>query len=98
MLDDIKARMTSVDDPKALFIHNLGSALTMENTVNDMLAQLTEAAKSAELKQQLRHHKQETESHIRNLKQAFQSLGQEANEMPCPAIDGIDKEAQSNLT
>jgi ferritin-like metal-binding protein YciE len=98
MLDDLKARMTSIDDPKALFIHNLGATLQMENTVNDMLAQLIEAANSSELKQQLRHHKEETESQIRNLHQAFQSLGQEAKEMPCPAIEGIEKEGQMNLT
>jgi ferritin-like metal-binding protein YciE len=98
MLDDIKARMTSIDDPKALFVHNLGAALTMENTVNEMLPQLAEAAQSSELKQQLRHHKEETEAQIRNLKQAFQSLGQEAKEMPCPAIEGIEKEGEMNLT
>ena len=98
MLDDLKAKMTSIDDPKALFTHNLGAALTMENTVNDMLAQLIEAANGSELKQQLRHHKEETEAQIRNLKQAFQSLGQEAKEMPCPAIEGIEKEGQMNLT
>src|SRR5579875_3042376 len=98
MLDDIKARMTSIDDPKALFVHDLGAALTMENTVNDMLVQLAEAAKSSELKQQLRHHKEETEAQIRNLHQAFQAIGQEAKEMPCPAIEGIEKEGQMNLT
>jgi ferritin-like metal-binding protein YciE len=98
MLDDLKARMTSVDDPKALFVHDLGAALTMENTVNEMLPKLAEKANSSELKQQLRHHKEETEAQIRNLRQAFQSLGQEAKEMPCPAIEGIEKEGEMNLT
>jgi ferritin-like metal-binding protein YciE len=97
VLDDLKARMTNIDDSKALFVHNLGAALTMENTVNDMLAQLIEAAQSSELKQQLRHHKEETEGQIRNLHQVFQSLGMEPKEMPCPAIEGIEKEGQTNL-
>jgi len=76
MLDDLKARITNIDDPHTLFVHNLGAALTMENTVDDMLGQLIEAANDAELKQKLRHHKEETQSQIRNLHQAFQSLGQ----------------------
>jgi ferritin-like metal-binding protein YciE len=98
MLDDLKARMTNIDDPHMLFVHNLGAALTMENTVDDMLGQLIEAANDAELKQKLRHHKEETQSQIRNLHQAFEALGQEAKEMPCPAIEGIEKEGQMNLT
>jgi ferritin-like metal-binding protein YciE len=97
MLDDLKARMTNIEDPHQLFMHNLGACLTMENTVDDMLGQLIEAAHDSQLKQQLRHHKEETQAQIRNLHQAFQSLGSEAKEMPCPAIEGIEKEGQMNL-
>ena len=104
MLDDLKDKATDLagskgklENPKELFVHNLGATLTMENTVNDMLEQLIEAANDSDLKKQLRHHKEETESQIRNLHQVFQSLGQEAKEMPCPAIEGIEKEGQMNL-
>ena len=97
MLDDLKARMTNIDDPHQLFIHNLGACLTMENTVDTMLGKLIEAANDSELKQQLRHHREETQAQIRNLHQAFQSLGQEAKELPCPAIEGIEKEGEMNL-
>jgi ferritin-like metal-binding protein YciE len=98
MLDDLKARMTNIEDPHMLFLHNLGAALTMENTVDTMLAQLIEAADDSELKQQLRHHKEETQAQIRNLHQAFESLGEQPKELPCPAIEGIEKEGQINLT
>jgi ferritin-like metal-binding protein YciE len=98
MLDDLKARMTSIEDPHALFLHDLGAALTMENTVDEMLGRLIEAANDSELKQQLRHHREETQAQIRNLHQAFQALGEEAKELPCPAIEGIEKEGQMNLT
>src|SRR3954468_5331335 len=97
MLDDLKARMTNIDDPHQLFLHNLGAALTMENTVDTMLGKLIEAANDSELKQQLRHHREETQGQIRNLRQAFQSLGQEPDEQPCPAIEGIEKEGEMNL-
>ena len=103
MLDDLKDKTsemlnkTKLTNPQELFVHNLGACLTMENTVNDMLAKLIQEANDSELKQQLRHHKEETEAQIRNLRQAFQSLGQEPEERPCPAIEGIEKEGEANL-
>jgi ferritin-like metal-binding protein YciE len=98
MLDDLKARLTNIDDPHQLFLHNLGACLTMENTVDTMLGKLIEAANGAELKQQLRHHREETQAQIRNLHQAFQSLGEEPAETPCPVIEAIEKEGELNLT
>jgi ferritin-like metal-binding protein YciE len=86
-----------VHNPQELFAFKLGAALTMENTVLDMLGRLQEEARAGELKQQLRHHAEETQAQIRNIHQAFEALGQEAEEQPCPAIEGIDKEGKSNL-
>jgi len=86
-----------IESPKELFVHSLGAALTMENTVEGMLGELIQEANDAELKQQLRHHREETQAQIRNLRQAFQSLGMEPDERPCPAIEGIKKEGQANL-
>jgi ferritin-like metal-binding protein YciE len=86
-----------IHNPTELFAHKLGAALTMENTVVQMLGELTEEANSGELKQQLRHHSEETQAQIRNLQQAFRALGMEPDEQPCPAIEGIEKEGQANL-
>jgi hypothetical protein len=58
----------SIESPRELFTYQLGAALTLEKTVLDMLGQL-ETPLSAELKEQLRHHAQETEQQIRNLEQ-----------------------------
>ena len=85
----------SIESPRELFTYKLGAALTMEKTVLDMLGQLEGAAQRDELKQQFRHHAQETEQQIRNLEQAFQALGEEVDDKPCPAIEGIEKEGQS---
>ena len=96
MLDDIMNR-TRLTKPQELFVHNLGACLTMENTVEEMLGKLVDEANDRELKQQLRHHRDETQAQIRNLHQAFQSLGMEPDEQPCPAIEGIEKEGEANL-
>jgi hypothetical protein len=96
LLDDMLNR-TKVENPKELFVHKLGAALTMENTVEEMLGNLITKAVDNQLKQQLRHHREETQAQIRNLRQAFSTLGMEPRERPCPAIDGIEKEGESNL-
>ena len=96
MLDDMIGR-TKIENNHELFIHNLGACLTMENTVEEMLGKLVEQAKSSQLKQQLRHHRDETQSQIRNIHAAFSALGREADEKPCPAIEGIEKEGEANL-
>ena len=72
-----------------------GAALTMEKVVLSMLGELETATQRDQLKQQFRHHAQETEQQIRNLEQAFQALGVEDDEKPCPAIEGIEKEGQT---
>ena len=88
---------TTIHNPQELFVHQLGAALTMENTVEEMLGELIDKADDKQLKQQLRHHREETQAQIRNLQQVFQALGHEPDEQPCPAIEGIEKEGQTNL-
>jgi ferritin-like metal-binding protein YciE len=107
MLDEVKNEVvnrasemtnrTKLSTPQELFAHKLGACLTMENTVKGMLEKLIGEAKDSELKQQLRHHKEETEAQIRNLHQAFSSIGQDAEEKPCPAIKGIEAEGDATL-
>lgn len=86
-----------LDNPQELFTYKLGSALTMEQTVLDMLGDLEEKAQSERLKQQFHHHAQETQQQIRNIEQAFGVLGEEPEDEPCPAIKGIEKEGKANI-
>jgi ferritin-like metal-binding protein YciE len=86
-----------IETGRELFTYKLGAALTMEETVLGMLGQLEEAAQSQELKQQLRHHAEETRQQITNLEQAFSALGVEQDDKPCPAIEGIEKEGQQMI-
>jgi ferritin-like metal-binding protein YciE len=86
-----------LDTPQELFKYKLGAALTMENTVLDMLGDLEEKAQSERLKQQFHHHAQETQQQIRNIEQAFTAMGEEPEDEPCPAIQGIEKEGKANI-
>src|SRR3954467_2237179 len=87
----------TIETPRELYLHKLGAALKMENTILEMLPQLGEHAQDPQLQQALRHHFEDTQGHVRNLEQAFSALGAEVNDSPCPAIEGLEKEGQANL-
>src|SRR3954463_11979326 len=86
-----------IETPQELFVHKLGGALTMEKTILGMLPQLEESANDPQLKQSLRQHHEETRGHVANLERAFQALGAEVDDSPCPTIEGLEKEGQANL-
>jgi len=65
--------------------------------VLEMLGNLEEAAQSDQLKQQFGHHADETRQQIQNIEKAFSALGEEPDDSPCPAIEGLDKEGKANL-
>jgi ferritin-like metal-binding protein YciE len=85
------------DNPKELFTYKLGAALTMEQKVLNMLHDLEDDARSDQLKQQIHRHAQETEQQIGNVRQAFSEVGEEPDDKPCPAIDGIRLEGRANI-
>jgi ferritin-like metal-binding protein YciE len=96
MLENVLERV-KISNADELFLANLASALRLENTVEQMLGTLAEEAQSAELTQQLRHHREETHAQIRNLQQVFQALGKEPDESPCLPIEGIEKQSLVKL-
>ena len=55
---------------------------------------MIENASNAQLKQGLHNHLGETETHVERLEQVFRMLGQSAQGVNCPAIDGIIEEAE----
>jgi ferritin-like metal-binding protein YciE len=86
-----------LNTPEELFSFKLGAALKMESKVLDMLGDLEKAAQRDKLKQQFRHHADETREQISNIEQAFRSLGQDPDDSPCPAIEGLEKEGKANI-
>ena len=89
--------MAKITDPNELFTHKLGAALTMEQTILEMLEKLEEESHDSQLKQAFRQHHQETQQQIRNLEQVFDALGEQPDPQPCPAIEGLKKEGEQLL-
>jgi ferritin-like metal-binding protein YciE len=83
--------------PRDAFTFKLGSALKMENKVLDMLGDLEGEASREELKQQFRHHAEETRQQIRNVEMAFEAIGEEPDDKPNLVIEAIDKEGKANV-
>jgi hypothetical protein len=62
--NDKGVEMPQISSPNELFTHKLGAALTMEQTVLQMLQKLEQTAKDPELKEQFSHHRDETEQQV----------------------------------
>jgi len=86
-----------LNNPREVFGHKLGSALTMEQKVLEMLGDLEDESQRDELKQQFRHHADETRQQIVNIEQSFRALGEEPDDSPCPAIKGLEADAKANI-
>jgi len=77
----------SMDD---LFVHTLRDIYYAEKQIVKALPEMVEKASNPQLKQGFQSHLRETE----RLDQVFKSLGQKAQGVDCPAIDGIIEEAE----
>ncbi|MFL5826199.1 MAG: ferritin-like domain-containing protein [Thermoleophilaceae bacterium] len=86
-----------IENPKELFSYKLGAAYTMEQNVLDMLGDLQEETNSDQLRKLFSHHADETRQQIGNIEQAFAALGEEADDKPCPAIQGLEKESKAEI-
>jgi ferritin-like metal-binding protein YciE len=86
-----------LETPEQIFSFKLGAALKMEKTVLDMLGELQEKTQRKELRDLFAHHADETREHISRIERSFKLLGEEVDESPCPAIEGIEKEGQATM-
>jgi ferritin-like metal-binding protein YciE len=88
-----RREMSEITDPRALFVHQLGEALSMERTTLTILKRNEEAAGDPELQRLFGHHREETEGQIRNLESAFSALGEDATGHVCHGMEGMKNEA-----
>jgi ferritin-like metal-binding protein YciE len=86
-----------LNTPEELFNWQLGSALTMERDILEMLEDLIETARHESVKQALRSHHPETQSHVSNIEQAFGLLGWDVDDSPCAVSKAIEKEGKANI-
>lgn len=89
--------MATVETPTELFVHELGAALTMEETILRMLENLQEKAFDGKLRQQLQQHHTETRQQVQNLRRIFEALGRQPKQQSCPAIDGLKRDGEQLL-
>lgn len=87
--------MAQINDPRKLFTYKLGTALSSEKKILALLRKNEKRAKRGELKEQFRHHREETEGQIRNIEQAFDALGERATGHANPALDGLAEQADT---
>jgi ferritin-like metal-binding protein YciE len=83
---------TRMNDPRELFLHELGDVLYAERTLVKALPKLQEEASDEELAKGFADHLEETRQHVKNVEQAFEVLGEQAKAEKCPGIEGIKKE------
>jgi len=83
---------TKMDEPRELFLHELGDLLYAENALVKVLPKLAGEASDAELQEGFEAHFEETQQHVDKLKQVFEVIGEPAKAEQCPGIDGITKE------
>jgi ferritin-like metal-binding protein YciE len=87
----------AIESPYELFVHKLGAALTMEQTILGMLEKLQQEASDPKLQRQLQQHHKETQQQIENLHRAFEALGEEPEPKPCPTVEGLEKEGEQMI-
>ena len=85
--------MALINDPRKLFAYKLGTALSGEKKILTMLKKQEKRAQREELKQQFRHHREETEGQIKNIEQAFNVLGEKATGRTNPVVMGLAEQA-----
>ena len=83
---------TQMNDPRELFLHELGDVLYAEQTLVKTLPKLQREASDDELAEGFGKHLEETRQQVKNLEQAFEALGEKAKAEKCPGIEGIKKE------
>ncbi len=80
-----------------IFSFKLGSALTMERKLVEVLEELEEHANRDEIKRALREHREETRQHVTNVEQCFKLLDEDVDDSPCPVIDAMAKEGKATI-
>jgi ferritin-like metal-binding protein YciE len=76
-----------------LFVHTLRDIYYAEKQIVKALPDMIDKSSDPQLKQGFQTHLRETENHVKRLERVFQLVGEKAQGVDCPAIDGIIEEA-----
>ena len=86
-----------LNTPEEIFGFKLGSALSMERKLVEVLEELEVHAHRDEVKQALRTHRDETRQHVANVEQCFKLLGEDVDDSPCPVVETMAKEGKATI-
>ena len=84
---------TQMNDPRELFLHELGDILYVERSLaEEALPKLIDEVEDAEFRSGLEKHLEQTQRHVVNVETVFEILGETPHEEECIAFEGLKKE------
>ncbi len=85
--------MSEITTPRDLFLHELGDILWVEEKLEqEVLPKLAQEVQSDELRKGFERHLEQTRSHVENLEQVFEKLGEDPQTEECVGFMGLTKE------
>jgi ferritin-like metal-binding protein YciE len=89
--------MPEITTPRELFLHELADILYVEERLEqEVLPKLMEQVSDTEFRQGLEKHLRQTRTHVENVEQVFEKLGEEPQIEECIGFEGL-KEEQEQL-
>jgi ferritin-like metal-binding protein YciE len=87
--------MSELTTPRDLFLHELGDILYVERQlVNEVLPKLIGEVQDPQFRKGLEKHREETRTHITNVEQVFDELGENPKTEECIGFEGLKKEQE----
>jgi ferritin-like metal-binding protein YciE len=80
-----------------LFVETLRDLYYVEKKLVKTLPKMAEKASSDDLRQAIRDHLAETETHVQRLEQVFELIDRKASAKTCEALEGLLKEAEETM-
>jgi ferritin-like metal-binding protein YciE len=87
--------MSELTTPRDLFLHELGDILYVEKQlVNEVLPKLIGEVQDPKFRKGLEKHREETRTHVTNVEQVFDELGENPKTEECIGFEGLKKEQE----
>ena len=87
----------AIQSMSELFLHGLQDIYYAENQIAKTLSEMMDQATEPALFDNLEHHLEDTQEHIKYLEQIFRALGQTPQGVTCQAILGLIEEGQQTV-
>jgi ferritin-like metal-binding protein YciE len=87
--------MSELTTPRDLFLHELGDILYVEKQlVSEVLPKLIGEVQDPKFRKGLEKHREETRTHIINVEQVFDELGERPRTEQCIGFEGLKREQE----